>query len=217
MGINTRARKNPRASFRQENIYRRLGYRVIAGLDEVGRGAWAGPLVAAAVVLPANLRIGKIYDSKALSPAQRAILKKLLTVKAVSWGVGQGSVAEIEKFGLSYALRLAYQRALSQLSVSPDLILLDGRPLKNWPYPHKAIIKGDCKVKSIAAASIVAKEYRDRLMIKLSRQYPHYGFARHKGYGTAVHRAALIKYGACPVHRKNYRFVRDFINTVKNK
>ncbi len=209
VGITTSRRKNPRASFRLENQYYRQGFKVVAGLDEVGRGAWAGPLVAAAVILPRDLHIGKIFDSKALNHEQRAKLNSLIRARALSFGIGQSSVSEIEVQGLTAALLLAYRRALAQLDPKPDLVLLDGRRFKGLPIKHQAIIKGDCKAKSIAAASIIAKEYRDELMIKLAGRYPYYGFERHKGYGTERHRQALKEHGVLEVHRKNYNWVKQ--------
>ncbi len=211
LGITAHKRVATRATFRLENKLYRDGYRNIAGLDEVGRGAWAGSVVAAAAILPRDLSIGQIFESKSVNKAQRAQLYNYIKTRALTYGIGAASAREIEKFGMTKALLLAYQRALAKLDPQPDMVLVDGLKLKIFPYPHKAVIHGDQQSKSIAAASIIAKEYRDGLMTKLSPQYPEYGFHLHKGYGTAHHQRALVEHGVCSLHRKSYNWIRQLM------
>ncbi|MFH0830499.1 MAG: ribonuclease HII [Parcubacteria group bacterium] len=210
LGIRSRKRKLARASQRLENELARQGYRCIAGLDEVGRGSWAGPVVAAAVVLPRVLKIGTVFDSKNLTEPQRAQLRNLIVLKAITFGIGEASSTEINKLGLTRALHLAYLRALRQLNPQPDIVLLDGLPLKNFEYRHRAVVDGDAKSKCIAAASIIAKQYRDAFMIKMAPQYPEYGFQLHKGYGTERHQQAILRHGILPIHRMRYGWLRDW-------
>jgi ribonuclease HII len=210
-GIRVSARRSvARASQRPENALYRQGHRVVAGLDEVGRGAWAGPVVAAAVILPRQPRLGTMFDSKNLSETQREQLRNEITMCAVSIGVGEGSIDEINQVGLTKALHLAYMRALQQLNPQPDVVLLDGLPIKQFAYKHKAIIDGDQKSKCIAAASIVAKQYRDKLMTKFAPIYPQYGFQQHKGYGTEQHQQAILAHGILPIHRMRYGWLREW-------
>lgn len=182
------------------------GYRFVCGVDEVGRGPLAGPVVAAAVIFP----IGKIFDgvtdSKMMSASKRLELSQVILDNAVAVGLGAVSPSIIDQIGILNATHLAFQRAVRHLPVTPDHLLVDGYPI---PYhgEQTALIKGDRRSQSIAAASIVAKVTRDRLMITLDPRYPEYGFARHKGYGTAFHREALRKFGPCPVHRKSFKGV----------
>jgi len=183
---------------------------LVAGLDEVGRGAWAGPLVAGAVILPRALKTGRMFDSKNLSAPQRENLRDMIVARAICYAVGLSSVEEINSLGLTKALRLAYLRALRQLQPQPSMVLLDGRPLAEFDYPHRAVVKADQKSKAVAAASIIAKQYRDRIMTMLSPQYPQYGFDQHKGYGTEQHQRAILEYGVLPVHRTNYSWLSDF-------
>ncbi|MFO0704938.1 MAG: ribonuclease HII [Candidatus Andersenbacteria bacterium] len=212
-GIRVKKRKVARASLRPENQLYRQGHRVIAGLDEVGRGAWAGPVVAAAVILPRNPRevsLGTMFDSKNLSETQREQLRNEIRLCAVSIGIGEGSIEEINRLGLTKALHLAYLRALRQLNPQPEIVLLDGLPIKQFAYKHKAIVDGDQKSKCIAAASIVAKQYRDKLMTKFAPVYPQYGFQQHKGYGTEQHQQAILAHGILPIHRMRYGWLRDW-------
>lgn len=190
----------------------------IVGMDEAGRGPWAGPLVAAAVILPFRLRLSGLRDSKLLRAAKREELMQILEEKAII-GVGVVLVREIDKWGLSRALEKAYQRALRELSVKPDFLLVDGRDKLNLGYPMKMVVKGDRKVRSIAAASVVAKVTRDRLMVKIGRDFKQFGFEQHKGYGTLGHRKAIKKWGICTCHRRSYlpikNFIRDGAKAVK--
>jgi ribonuclease HII len=187
-------------------------FRWVAGIDEVGRGSWAGPVVAAAVIISSDIgsdpnqwiALG-IRDSKTLSPRQRQLAKDAINEHpAFSAGIGQTSVAEIADLGIAQATFLAMSRALSQLEQPPDHVLIDGFAHPDLALPQKAIIKGDATSLSIAAASIVAKEYRDNLMRQLSKELPQYGFDRHVGYGTALHRQAIARYGLSPSHRRNF-------------
>lgn len=188
------------------------GYHVVAGLDEAGRGAWAGPVVAAAVALPTDPTIGSLLsgvaDSKQLPPAQRARLYATIVARAAGVAVGVESAARIDVIGILPATHEAMAAALAGLSASPDFLLLDYVRLPSVPLPQRAFVRGDSRVLSIAAASIIAKVTRDRLMVELAQRYPAYGFDRHKGYGTAEHQAALARCGPCPEHRLSFRPIR---------
>ena len=180
------------------------GYRYVAGLDEVGYGAWAGPVVTAVVIWPKNIVIYKLDDSKKLKFDDRERLAKKIKSQAFAIAVGEASVEEIADLGLGVARDLAMTRALEKLPVIPDYIITDAVKL-NWrDKPCLAVIKGDAKIASVAAASIVAKVYRDDLMKQLSRIYKRHGFARHKGYGTKYHQEMILKYGLTGQHRVNY-------------
>ena len=189
--------------------------KVICGLDEVGRGPWAGPLVACALVLKKDLRFKGLKDSKKMTgPAREKIFKML--GKRADWGIGVASVAEIDKLGLIKATNLAFNRALSEMagkkgSVRPDFLVVDGRDRLELPIPHKTVIKGDEKIKIIACASIVAKVVRDRMMREMGLKWPGYGFEKHKGYGTALHLEALKKHGPCELHRRSFRPVKEIL------
>lgn len=186
----------------------------IAGLDEAGRGALAGPVVAAAVILPLlvpdRLRLlSAVNDSKQLTPKQRDKLYDLILEHALAYGVGRVAAPDIDRFGIIPANIQAMQQALKQLKTPADYLLIDGRMrLKNVPLPQQAIIKGDQKSLSIAAASILAKVSRDREMVSLDKVYPAYGFVRHKGYCTREHEAALTVYGPSPIHRHTFAPIR---------
>lgn len=186
-----------------------LGYQRVAGLDEAGRGAWAGPVVAAAVVLPFGLEFtplwAQVADSKQLTPGQREGLYPMIERHASGVGVGIVPCSRIDAHGILSATHEAMLAALDALPVSPDFLLIDYLRLPAVITPQKGLAKGDSSVLSIAAASIIAKVTRDRWMRELSQRYPAYGFERHKGYGTAGHRAALEKHGPCPEHRLTFR------------
>lgn len=187
----------------------RTGYRYIAGLDEAGRGCLAGPVVAAAVILPPNVRIWGLNDSKKLSSAQRETLLPLIEQKALSVGIGTCSPTEIDALNILNASLEAMQRAVAALTLAPDLLLVDGnRPLPDPPCAQQTIIKGDNKSFSIAAASVVAKVTRDRLMVRLDTDFPAYGLARHKGYPTTIHYEALKEHGPSPLHRRSFKLIR---------
>ncbi len=183
----------------------------VAGLDEVGRGCLAGPVVAAAVVLPRDADIPGVTDSKALSPSQRMELDSLIKSKALSVSVAQISPEEIDRINILQASLKAMAMAVAGLSVSPRALLVDGNQPVPHPLPQKTVVKGDRRSLSIAAASIVAKVYRDRLMADMDRKYPGYDFARHKGYPTRVHKEALRRYGCSPIHRRTFKGVREVL------
>ena len=190
------------------------GHTRIAGLDEAGRGAWAGPLCTAAVVLPlgrADLpeALASVRDSKLLSPAQREALLPVVLEVAEAVGVGWASPAEVDEWGIVPATRRAMARAVTQLDGHVDALLVDYVRLPDLNLPQRALPKADAHCLSVAAASIVAKVTRDRLMVKLDRDFPGYGFARHKGYGTHQHREALARLGPSPIHRMSWRPLRE--------
>lgn len=182
---------------------------VTAGVDEVGRGPLAGPVVAAAVIFdPAAPRIRGLRDSKRVPPDERERLAERIRGRALAWAVGVAEVEEIDRLNIFHASLLAMTRALDALSVAPHRILVDGLHCPPCGIPGEAIVGGDDSVASISAASIVAKVYRDALMVTLDGDYPGYGFASHKGYTTRAHLAALESLGACPIHRRSFAPVR---------
>lgn len=191
-----------------ENRLLRNGVLRVAGVDEAGRGPLAGPVVAAAVVLPREWKVKGIDDSKRLTPPQREELFALI-VAAADVGVGIADVETIDRLNIRRAAWQAMQDALRQLSTPPDHVLIDGVWRDASAFSYTALVKGDCKSLSIAAASIVAKVTRDRLMDELDAQFPHYGFAQHKGYPTPAHLEALRTHGPCPAHRRSFAPVRD--------
>lgn len=182
----------------------------IAGLDEAGRGALAGPVVAAAVILPLDKAdtpeyLAGVNDSKQLTAKQREVHFLRITQYALAYGIGQEGAEVIDAIGIMPATKRAMMQAVAQLRPAAEFLLIDGRiRLQNTPLPQQAIIRGDAQSLSIAAASILAKVTRDRLLLELDAQYPAYGFARHKGYGTAAHMAALAAHGPCPLHRRTF-------------
>jgi ribonuclease HII len=180
----------------------------IAGIDEAGRGAWAGPVYAGAVILPPDpeivQRLHHVRDSKQMSPLSREFWANEIKNQAAAWGVGSASHQEIDELGIVPATRLAMMRALSQLAQPTLHLLLDAMLLPEVDLPQTSLIKGDARSLSIAAASVLAKTSRDAWMVQMDERYPGYGFARHKGYGTAVHRAALQDQGPCPIHRFSF-------------
>jgi ribonuclease HII len=189
------------------------GYSCVAGLDEAGRGCLAGPVVAAAVILPLNDEIATLLagvrDSKQLTALARERLFSVIHQHALAIGVGVGSVELIDRRNILQATKEAMKDALTQLSPTPQALLLDALFLRDIPLPQRSLIKGDATCLSIAAASIIAKVTRDRLMLALHQEYPAYGFAQHKGYGTAAHLAALHAHGATPHHRQSFAPVRE--------
>lgn len=183
----------------------RAGRLLLGGIDEAGRGCWAGPVVAAAVILPAGWCPDGLDDSKRLGPPQRAALYRELRAGAVAWGACAVGPRVIETRNILAATLLAMAGAVRRLRLVPDLLLVDGLQVPDVPCPAKALIKGDRTSAAVAAASIVAKVLRDRLMTAWDRRFPGYGFADHKGYGAAAHRRALASLGPCPLHRASYR------------
>lgn len=191
-----------------EERARANGHRIIAGIDEVGRGCLAGAVVAGAVVLdPAKPLPEGLNDSKKLSKKRREAIAHELRESAFSWSVGMAEAEEIDETNILQATKEAMARAISGLDPEPDFLLIDGYPVKRLELPQQAIIKGDSVSASIAAASIIAKVYRDKLMSELDLVYPEYGFAKHAGYGTKAHFEALRRHGACPIHRKSFKGV----------
>lgn len=186
------------------------GIRFIAGVDEAGRGALAGPVAAGAVILPIRsdltTQLSGVRDSKQMSPAQRIEWAERLRNIVLAWGVGFASAGEIDAIGIVPATRLAAQRALQQLYVKPQHLLLDFIELPEIALPQTPLVKGDQRCLSIAAASILAKTARDALLCEYERQYPGYGFASHKGYGTTAHRLAMQRLGLAPIHRRSFHW-----------
>jgi ribonuclease HII len=201
---------NPDIAF--EQALWSTGAAYIAGVDEAGRGAWAGPVSAGAVILPQRADLleclSGVRDSKQMTPIQRAKWAFQIHDLALAWGVGFASAAEIDALGIVPATRLAMQRAIEQLQPPPQHLLLDAIRLPRINLPQQSLIKGDARVLSIAAASVLAKTARDELMAQLDAQYPGYGLARHKGYGTALHQTALQALGPCPIHRQSFAPIR---------
>ncbi|MCS6923109.1 MAG: ribonuclease HII [Fimbriimonadales bacterium] len=177
----------------------------IAGVDEAGRGPIAGPVVAACVVLPRGHGVRGIADSKQLTAAQRERLFAVIRREAVAWAIGIATPREIERLNILQASLLAMRRAILSLNLTPQRVLIDGKHIvPNLPMEQRAIVGGDAQEECIAAASILAKVARDRIMTDLDRLYPQYGFAQHKGYPTPLHLERLLLYGACPAHRRTY-------------
>jgi ribonuclease HII len=187
-----------------ERAARRHGALRIAGIDEVGRGPLCGPVVAAAVILPRDCILPGLTDSKKLSEKKRNELAPEIRANAVAWAVAPVDVETIDRINIRQASLLAMRRAVDQLALSPDFLLIDGRDTIAWDGPQQAVVKGDAQSFSIAAASVLAKVFRDQLMVDLDRVYPGYGLARHKGYGTAEHMEALARLGPTPLHRKSF-------------
>jgi len=183
------------------------GYHAVAGVDEAGRGPLAGPVIAAAVILKPGVVIDDLKDSKQLSARTRMDIFEHLVLNARSYGIGSASREEIDRINIHAASMLAMQRALERLSIKPDYVLADGFPIRECPYEQKAIKGGDALSMSIAAASVLAKVSRDKIMVALHQKYPQYGFDQNMGYGTASHREAISRYGPCPVHRRSFRLV----------
>jgi ribonuclease HII len=190
----------------------------IAGLDEAGRGAWAGPVVAAVVILPQITNLERkllgVRDSKQMNVHQREFWAEIIREFAQAWGVGSAKHSEIDQLGILHATRLAMQRALRQLSETPDHLLIDALLLPNLDTPQTALIKGDQRSLSIAAASILAKTTRDALMRQEDNHYPVYGFRRHKGYGTRFHQQALAENGPCAIHRMSFRPLSEYAGEI---
>jgi len=208
----------PVPSLAEETELRAKGYKLIAGIDEAGRGALAGPVVAAAVILPSQIEapwLNLVKDSKQLSPARRQLLFGYIGETAISVGIGIVPHKVIDDQGIVKATRLAMKLAIDHLAPSPESLLIDYMRLPEVPLPQKGIINGDELCLSIACASIMAKVSRDRLMIELDRVYPGYGLANHKGYGTKEHLSCLYRLGPSPIHRQSFQPVKDIIHQEK--
>lgn len=180
------------------------GYQIICGVDEAGRGPLAGPVVAAAVILPPHLEIPGLNDSKKLSDKRRRELFPVIKEQAVAYGIGIATHQEIDEINILQATYLAMEWALAQLQTKPDLALIDGNRAKDFGIPVRTVVKGDSLSASIAAASVLAKVTRDDMMLEMAEAYPGYGFEIHKGYGTKAHYAALTELGASPIHRMTF-------------
>lgn len=185
--------------------------RLICGVDEAGRGPLAGPVVAAAVILPPNTPLSGLNDSKKLSPRRRERLAAEIRATALAWAVAEASAAEIDEWNILRSTLRAMARAVAALPVMPDEVLVDGNQAPALEVPVRTIIGGDALEPAIMAASILAKTHRDARLVALDARYPEYGFARHKGYGTAAHLAALARLGPCPEHRRSFAPVRAAI------
>lgn len=181
-----------------------LGLHLICGVDEAGRGPLAGPVCAAAVILPTHLQITGLNDSKKLTDKKRRELFPIIQEQAVAWGIGLASETEIDEINILQATFLAMRRALEQLNARPEIALIDGNRETDFGLPVKTVVKGDSLSANIAAASVLAKVTRDNIMTEMANQYPEYGFEIHKGYGTKAHYEALRTYGPCPIHRKTF-------------
>ncbi len=180
------------------------GYKSVCGVDEAGRGPLAGPVCAAAVILPEGVIIDGVNDSKKLSEKKRESLFDVIREQALSYSIAYATVDEIEEINILNATMLAMRRAINGLEIKADYAMIDGNKIPPIDIDAECIVKGDAKSMSIACASILAKVSRDRLLYKYAEEYPMYGFDKHKGYGTKVHREAILKYGPCPYHRKSF-------------
>ena len=187
------------------------GYQIVCGVDEAGRGPLAGPVCAAAVILPPNIDIPGLNDSKKLSDKKRRELYPIIKEKALAYGIAFADHKEIDEINILQATYLAMERAIAQLAVKPDIALIDGNRAKDFGLPVQTVVHGDSLSASIAAASVLAKVTRDNLMLEMAEKYPGYGFEIHKGYGTKAHYAALEAMGACPIHRMT--FLKKFYGT----
>src|SRR5208337_1137072 len=203
--------KTPVCGWTLERAARRLGALRIAGLDEVGRGPLFGPVVAAAVILANGCPLPGLTDSKLLTEKQRNQLGPVIRLNAVSWAIAEVDAETIDRINIRRASLEAMRRAVAQLPLSPDYLLIDGRDTIAWECAQQAVIGGDGLSLSIAAASVLAKVYRDRLLVDYDRQFPGYGLARHKGYGTPDHLAALARLGPTPLHRRSFHPVTQSV------
>lgn len=218
MGVQATAKKKRKRTLpavwglrRREKRYRSRGIRLLAGVDEAGVGPLAGPVVAAAVVMGEESAIRGVNDSKKiLDPDTRRDLAQKILSEAVAWGIGVARPREIDRVNIYWAALAAMRRAVDRLEVRPELVLVDARTIPKLEIPQEAHVAGDASFYQIACASILAKHYRDSLMIRLDRRYPGYGFARHMGYPTPEHRKALKDLGPCWIHRRHYRGVAEW-------
>ena len=201
--------KKPLPTLQYELPLWQQGFLAVAGIDEAGRGCWAGPVTAGAVILPADPgileRLSGVRDSKLMTPAERDAVYSLIPGEARAWAVGEADSAEIDRLGILNATRLAMKRAIAALSLRPDHLLIDYVRLHDVTIPQIGIAHGDMVSLSIAAASVMAKVTRDREMEVLAERYPEYGFEKHKGYGTKQHQEALARFGPCPIHRMTFK------------
>ena len=187
-----------------EQSWMEKGYELICGVDEAGRGPLAGPVCAAAVILPPNVELPGLNDSKKLTDKRRRELMPMIKEKAIAYGIAFADHNEIDEINILQATYLAMERALQMLSVKPQLALIDGNRAKDFGVPVQTVVHGDSLSASIAAASVLAKVTRDDYMLEMAKEYPQYAFDIHKGYGTKAHYAALTEFGACPIHRQSF-------------
>ena len=202
--------KRLQAMYQIEQQLLAQGYEIIAGTDEAGRGPLAGPVVAAAAIIPPGIYIARLNDSKKLTAKQREDIYEQILALKVPYGLGQASVQEIDRYNILKASRLAMLRAVRNLPVKPDYLLIDGYAWPGIDLPHRGVVGGDALSLSIAAASVLAKVTRDHLMIDLDKAFPGYGFAKHKGYPTAEHYAALARLGPSLIHRRSFNLHTQF-------
>ena len=199
-----------------ENRLRKEGFLLVAGVDEAGRGPLAGPVVAAACILPQNALIPKLNDSKQLSAAERdALFDQIVQLPQILFGIGIADAETIDRINILQATFLAMQRAVAALQKKPDYLLIDGNQLPSFEIPREALVEGDAKSVSIAAASILAKVTRDRMLEEFDAKYPAYGFRQHKGYATEQHLNALRDHGPCPIHRKSFEPIKSMLKTER--
>jgi len=196
--------KSPLCGWKLERAARKLGFLRIAGLDEVGRGPMFGPVVAAAVIFPEVCRLPGLTDSKQLTEIQRNEFEVVIKASAVAWSISVIDVEVIDLINIRKASLLAMRTAVDRLALSPDYLLIDGMDTIDWPCPQQSVVQGDSTSKSIAAASVLAKVHRDRMLVELDAVYPGYGLARHKGYCSPEHMDALARLGPTPMHRKSW-------------
>lgn len=199
--------------YNYEKELAKAGYSSVCGVDEAGRGPLAGPVVAAACILPIDCEIEGLNDSKKLSEKKRELLFDEIKEKAIAYSIASASNEEIDKFNILNATMIAMARAIEGLSVPADYAIVDGNCVRNFPVPAMTIVKGDAKSPSIAAASILAKVTRDRFCLEMDEMYPEYNFKKHKGYPTKEHRELVIKHGPCPLHRKSFLKFMDKENS----
>ncbi len=216
MPVKNKISANKTASLTYERQYRSNGCNTIMGLDEAGRGPWAGPVAAGAVCLPLEredlmIVLAGVRDSKQMTPRQRTQLVEKIKAVASAWGVGSASHDEIDRLGIVPATKLAMKRAFDMANVQPDCLILDSLKWPEMPIPQISLVRGDSLSLSVAAASVLAKVWRDEFMSDLDSIYPQYGFIAHKGYGTPKHQAALKEHGPCSIHRKSFAPIRMLI------
>lgn len=207
-------------NFYFEKQQKAKGHQSIVGMDEAGRGPWAGPVTAGAIILPINNKtiqtLKQVRDSKQLSHKKRKFLFEIITQTALAWHVVHISSQEIDQIGIMPATKKAMKLAVEGLKINPDSLLIDAVKFPKWKIPQLSLIKGDQRSLSIAAASILAKVSRDRLMKEYALTYPNYGFAQHKGYGTKKHREALSAFGPCLIHRKTYKPIKNLMYSIND-
>ncbi len=193
------------------------GYQLVAGVDEAGRGPLAGPVMAAACILPKDFLLPGLDDSKKLTAKKRVYLAEKIKEQAAAYGLGSATPGEIDLLNILQATKLAMKRALDKLAITPEYVLVDGRDRLTISIPHRAIVGGDRLCACIAAASILAKSVRDELMGEMHRIYPEYGFGQHKGYATRSHLEAIHRFGPCPIHRLSFSPIKELVSSPENK